>query len=139
MLAATASGPATLPIPRELPAGTPAFTGRDAELANLDTLLPKQDTGQLAAVVISAIAGTAGVGNPIPGERCISPGVAGRTGRPSALDLSAAVSQRGRLDLACQHWRQAVVILDELQDPKADKVRARLKAVGEAALPIHQP
>jgi DNA-binding SARP family transcriptional activator/tetratricopeptide (TPR) repeat protein len=80
------AGPHTGPVPRELPADVPAFTGRTAELAELDRLLavpaPGTDAGtgtgngaaagQLAesrargepvtAAVISAVAGTAGVG-----------------------------------------------------------------------------
>jgi NB-ARC domain len=48
-----------LPAPRQLPADVTFFTGRDAELAKLDALL---DHGTPAAVVISAIAGTAGMG-----------------------------------------------------------------------------
>jgi DNA-binding SARP family transcriptional activator len=66
------------PVPRELPADVPAFTGRAAELAELDRLLgppaaaagpgparagPAQDgSGQAPAAVISAVSGTAGVG-----------------------------------------------------------------------------
>jgi tetratricopeptide (TPR) repeat protein len=44
-------------VPAQLPADVPAFTGRAAELAELDRL-----AGTLAAVVISAVSGTAGVG-----------------------------------------------------------------------------
>jgi DNA-binding SARP family transcriptional activator len=51
-------------VPRQLPADVPGFTGRAAHLRRLDQLLP--DSGQTgtapAAVVISAIAGTAGIG-----------------------------------------------------------------------------
>lgn len=52
---------ATPPRPRQLPAGIPRFTGRDDELKALDELLPdgEHTTGP---VVISAIAGTAGIG-----------------------------------------------------------------------------
>jgi len=52
-------------VPRELPADVNAFTGRAAELAELDLLLPdatEQGGGAAGAVVISAVAGTAGVG-----------------------------------------------------------------------------
>src|SRR5262249_30051761 len=45
--------------PAQLPADVPGFTGRVAELGALDALL---DRGEPATVVISAIAGTAGVG-----------------------------------------------------------------------------
>ncbi|MGH3888021.1 MAG: ATP-binding protein [Pseudonocardiaceae bacterium] len=49
----------SLPAPRQLPADVAFFTGRDAELDKLDALL---DRDEPAAVVISAIAGTAGMG-----------------------------------------------------------------------------
>jgi tetratricopeptide (TPR) repeat protein len=49
----------SLPAPRQLPADVTFFTGRDAELGRLDALL---DRGEPAAVVISAIAGTGGMG-----------------------------------------------------------------------------
>jgi tetratricopeptide (TPR) repeat protein len=49
----------SLPAPRQLPADVAFFTGRDAELGRLDALL---DRGEPAAVVISAIAGTGGMG-----------------------------------------------------------------------------
>jgi len=68
------------PLPRELPADVPAFTGRAAELAELDRLLaaptsgtgngpragqaavPAAVGGRVTAAVISAVSGTAGVG-----------------------------------------------------------------------------
>jgi DNA-binding SARP family transcriptional activator/tetratricopeptide (TPR) repeat protein len=53
---AAGSGPV---IPRELPAPVAHFVGRDAELA---ALMSMQDRGTELTVVISAIAGTAGVG-----------------------------------------------------------------------------
>jgi len=64
------SGPhAPAPVPRELPADVDAFTGRSDELAELDRLLSagsQADRGPgsagPAAVVISAVAGSAGVG-----------------------------------------------------------------------------
>lgn len=52
-------------VPRQLPADVAAFTGRAVELAELDFLLPadEPDPGAgMGAVVISAVAGTAGVG-----------------------------------------------------------------------------
>lgn len=49
----------SLPAPRQLPPDVAFFTGRDAELGTLDALL---DRGGPAAVVISAIAGTGGIG-----------------------------------------------------------------------------
>lgn len=48
-------------VPRQLPVNVAHFTGREAELAKLD-LLTHDDAAQPAAMVISAIAGTAGVG-----------------------------------------------------------------------------
>ena len=61
------TGPAASPcaVPAQLPLAVAAFTGRDGELAQLDALLPAgADTGPAAqaAVVISAVSGTAGVG-----------------------------------------------------------------------------
>jgi DNA-binding SARP family transcriptional activator len=58
-------GPAVdkrLPLPAQLPHSMPGFSGRDAELSWLNGLLPAggEDTG--GTVVITAIAGTAGVG-----------------------------------------------------------------------------
>lgn len=58
------------PVPRQLPPDVPAFTGREPYLAELDKLLDNDNdndnngsgSGSGAAVVISAIAGTAGVG-----------------------------------------------------------------------------
>ena len=51
------------PVPRELPADVLAFTGRTAELAELDGLLAgRADDGDPGTVVVSAVAGTAGVG-----------------------------------------------------------------------------
>jgi DNA-binding SARP family transcriptional activator len=64
------AGPRVRPVPRELPANVPAFTGRAAELAKLDRLLTGPATsaeqapagGPGPAAVISAVSGTAGVG-----------------------------------------------------------------------------
>jgi DNA-binding SARP family transcriptional activator/Tfp pilus assembly protein PilF len=68
------------PVPRQLPADVPAFTGRAAELAELDRLLPAPaaeraagagagmtaqptaEPGPSTAAAISVVAGTAGVG-----------------------------------------------------------------------------
>jgi hypothetical protein len=49
-------------VPRQLPADTDMFTGRDAALKTLDRLLDDQDESTPRPVVISAIAGTAGIG-----------------------------------------------------------------------------
>jgi len=57
----TASRPASQPVPAQLPPDVRGFTGRHGELEELDRLL--FETGdQSTAVVISAVAGTAGVG-----------------------------------------------------------------------------
>ncbi|MGH3829687.1 MAG: ATP-binding protein [Pseudonocardiaceae bacterium] len=48
--------------PRQLPVDVTHFTGRDAELATLDAFLDQDDSDRPAAMVIQAIAGTAGVG-----------------------------------------------------------------------------
>jgi hypothetical protein len=48
-------------VPRQLPADVPGFAGRAEHLARLDKLLANTG-GQPAAVVISAVSGTAGVG-----------------------------------------------------------------------------
>ena len=50
------------PVPRELPADVAGFTGRAEALKALDELLPTGTADPPAPVVISAIAGTAGVG-----------------------------------------------------------------------------
>jgi DNA-binding SARP family transcriptional activator/tetratricopeptide (TPR) repeat protein len=54
--------PAGAVVPRQLPAGIDGFAGRTAELAALDGLVGGRGGGTATAVVISAIAGTAGVG-----------------------------------------------------------------------------
>jgi DNA-binding SARP family transcriptional activator len=53
-----------LPVPRHLPSGVFAFTGRGAELAELDRLLPTAGVAgkNPASAEILAISGTAGVG-----------------------------------------------------------------------------
>ncbi|RKT08920.1 NB-ARC domain-containing protein [Streptomyces sp. 1114.5] len=54
-------GPPGPPVPQQLPMAIRHFTGRSRELRALDELLPDRAPG-CGAVVISAIAGTAGVG-----------------------------------------------------------------------------
>ncbi|HEU4422907.1 MAG TPA: BTAD domain-containing putative transcriptional regulator [Pilimelia sp.] len=51
-----------LPTPAQLPHGMPDFTGRDAELDRLHALLAGDGGDSGRAVMITAIAGTAGVG-----------------------------------------------------------------------------
>ena len=59
----TADGSRGLVVPAQLPAEVAAFTGRQAELSRLDALLRNEDgAGEAAAVVVSAVSGTAGVG-----------------------------------------------------------------------------
>jgi DNA-binding SARP family transcriptional activator/tetratricopeptide (TPR) repeat protein len=58
---AAVSRPAPLPVPAQLPPDVRGFTGRQDELDELDRLLIDADD-QSTAVVISAVAGTAGVG-----------------------------------------------------------------------------
>jgi len=57
----SASRSAPLPVPAQLPSDVHGFTGRNDELGELDRLLIKEGD-QSTAVVISAVAGTAGVG-----------------------------------------------------------------------------
>jgi hypothetical protein len=52
----------TFPPPQQLPAPPSHFTGREPELARLDTLLHADTTGPVSTVVVTAIAGTAGIG-----------------------------------------------------------------------------
>jgi len=56
-----AGGPA-LAVPRQLPATAACFTGRAAELATLTRMVSKAGSGAAGTLVISAIAGAAGVG-----------------------------------------------------------------------------
>ena len=49
-------------VPAELPADVPGFVGRSAELADLDRLLEVPADGSAPPVVVSALAGAAGVG-----------------------------------------------------------------------------
>ncbi len=65
--AEVSAGNAAAPVPRELPGNVGAFTGRAAELAELDRILLGGPAGQdgearATAAVISAVSGTAGVG-----------------------------------------------------------------------------
>jgi len=50
------------PLPAQLPHRIPDFTGRDAELSRLDALITRDGGDAGTSVVITAIAGTAGVG-----------------------------------------------------------------------------
>ena len=54
-----------VPVPAQLPPAVPGFAGRGAELARLDAVLAQAErerSAGAAAVVISAVSGTAGVG-----------------------------------------------------------------------------
>ena len=62
-LTALAARPA--PVPAQLPSAVPGFAGRAAELASLDAVLARAERERgagSAAVVISAVSGTAGAG-----------------------------------------------------------------------------
>ena len=54
--------PSVQPAPRQLPPDITHFTGRRSDEGKLDEFLTKASSSQITAVVISAIAGTAGVG-----------------------------------------------------------------------------
>jgi len=69
--------PSVLPVPAQLPSAIPGFTGRDAELARLDALIPPEapatqddqpgldaqaDRVADGGVALAAVSGTAGVG-----------------------------------------------------------------------------
>jgi tetratricopeptide (TPR) repeat protein/transcriptional regulator with XRE-family HTH domain len=56
------TGATSRPVPRQLPASVPDFVGRTRELKQLTRLLDQAADKASAAVVISAIGGTAGVG-----------------------------------------------------------------------------
>ncbi|HEU5269398.1 MAG TPA: BTAD domain-containing putative transcriptional regulator [Jatrophihabitans sp.] len=49
-------------VPAQLPHGLAGFVGRDAEIEQLNALLPNRDSQPATTVVITAIAGMAGVG-----------------------------------------------------------------------------
>ncbi|HEX8928841.1 MAG TPA: BTAD domain-containing putative transcriptional regulator, partial [Actinomycetota bacterium] len=57
-----AAHPAVRVVPRQLPAGTDTFTGREAALRKLDALLDRQEGPGRRPVTVCAIAGTAGIG-----------------------------------------------------------------------------
>jgi DNA-binding SARP family transcriptional activator len=63
---AAASAATASPVPAQLPLAVPGFTGRAAELARLDALLPPGDragtTSPAAPVAVAVISGTPGVG-----------------------------------------------------------------------------
>ncbi|MGH3881231.1 MAG: tetratricopeptide repeat protein, partial [Actinophytocola sp.] len=60
--APAADAPGPDPVPRQLPADVPTFTGREAEVKALESVIATDSEGRATTVVISAIAGTAGVG-----------------------------------------------------------------------------
>ena len=61
-LTVPAPGGLATPVPRQLPADVPAFTGRAGDLAALTGLLDRVAEPAPGTIVISAIGGTAGVG-----------------------------------------------------------------------------
>lgn len=54
--------PERLPVPRELPPALRDFTGRDDQLARLDSLLPSKRKGSFAGTAIAVVHGAGGVG-----------------------------------------------------------------------------
>jgi DNA-binding SARP family transcriptional activator len=58
---APAVAAAPMPVPAQLPSAVGVFTGRSAELASLDALVPRHGTGGATPVIV-AVSGTAGVG-----------------------------------------------------------------------------
>ena len=116
------------PVPRQLPAAMTGFTGRAAELATLTGMLEQAEAGAPGTVVISAIGGTAGVGKTALVVHWAHQ-VADRFG-----DGQLYVNLRGfgELPQAHQAWRHALAILEDLQHPDADQVRAKLDNADEA-------
>ena len=60
--AATVPAVAVAPVPAQLPLAVPGFSGRAAELARLDALLPPDDREPAAPLAVTVISGTPGVG-----------------------------------------------------------------------------
>ncbi|RSS32165.1 helix-turn-helix domain-containing protein [Streptomyces sp. WAC05858] len=54
--------PPALPTPQQLPPQAAYFTGRTAELSKLDSLLGSDKSAPLSTIVVTTIAGTAGIG-----------------------------------------------------------------------------
>jgi DNA-binding SARP family transcriptional activator len=54
--------PAQVPVPAQLPHSMPGFSGRQAQLDQLNELLPSHQHAAAGTIVVTAIAGTAGVG-----------------------------------------------------------------------------
>jgi DNA-binding SARP family transcriptional activator len=54
--------PDKLPVPAQLPHSMPGFSGRQAQLDQLNELLPSDEPDAAGTIVVTAIAGTAGVG-----------------------------------------------------------------------------
>ena len=83
-------------VPRQLPRDVTGFVGRAIHLRRLDSLLPDPSGGLPAGVVVvSAIAGTAGVARPL--WRCT-----GRTGWPTGSPMVSSTST-----CAASTWRRA--------------------------------
>jgi DNA-binding SARP family transcriptional activator len=57
-----AQWPDKLPVPAQLPHSMPGFSGRQAQLDQLNELLPSDEHDAAGTIVVTAIAGTAGVG-----------------------------------------------------------------------------
>jgi DNA-binding SARP family transcriptional activator/tetratricopeptide (TPR) repeat protein len=148
---------AAMPIPAQLPPAVPGFAGRGTELASLDAILAaaaQAGPAGHAAVVISAVSGTAGVGKTTlatqwahrvsaqfpdgqlyvnlrgfdPGEQAVDPGTAVR-GFLDAFGVSVARIPAGLpaqvgLYRSLLAGKRVLVVLDNARD--AEQVRPLL-------------
>ena len=145
------------PVPAQLPSAVPAFAGRHAELASLDVLLPgsaRSGIAQPAAVAISVLSGTAGVGKTAlavhwaqrvtthfpdgqlyvnlrgfdPGGAAVEPGDAVRGFLEAfgvpATRIPADLAARSGLYRSVLAGKRVLVVLDNARD--ADQVRPLL-------------
>jgi DNA-binding SARP family transcriptional activator/tetratricopeptide (TPR) repeat protein len=135
-------------VPRELPGDVPTFTGRAAELAELHRLLADHaEGGEAGTVVVSAVAGTAGVGKTAlavrwahqaadrfpdgqlyvnlrgydPGQRAdpadVLAGFLGSLG-VAGQDIPAEPGRRAALYRSLLAGRRILVVLDNASDPE---------------------